>query len=943
MVRRQSDIIEDLRSGSSVRVRESLLELLLRGGRAPVQLRQLAADRTLRTRVLTALEELGTRALMTYAAAPAANRQAARELFCEAEPATVLQSLFDLVAADDRQPSPQLLAPLIELGRALLDRHRDSPEATTWGAAAVGLAELRLGRREDGLASLKSAIAASPGQPAGHRGLTLAARAAGELALDSASHADLLAALLVLWDTHARTEAADLLAGALLTMQPDQDLVAVVSLTLGAVTEQAGSVLDAHSLLKEAWDRAQKSRLTRAAARQGYFSGQLRRLDRAATQVRALLEQMGAEYSWRQGEARELCNQVAERLGQLLGDFLAYQPLRVQPTSPRRLVLEVATACKDDLAALGVSISCAPAPAGGDDLAVPLDPALTIALLRQVLRQVAVTISGHEPELAQPPDSPAIVLYSGVLGVAGDEGAEAAGATFGLQLSVSASPAANLLEQATTVGTVPDILSRTGGTYAVSEAGGGVLEFSFRSARLQDPSCNPGLRLPARGDLIAALNEEDAQSSDQLAQLAVAHFTALRQSELESWGQDLALILHDLKNSIAFVTGWLRDSDVYDQATVRARCLDNLDDVQFWLSQIDAMFTRAETNERPWVDLAELLQRVLQGLAALLMQRRIRLALTVPDELPKVQAEPVWLASALRNLVKNAVEATPDQAQLEVSAEHIERLGLVEITVRDQGPGFPDEILLTPEGHSTWGNGLRRPHLGLASVRRVLAEQGGELQLRNDNGGVAVIRLRLGDEQPAVAAQVPAWERLAPDAKRALVAARALAETDRDAANHLWSKALQIELEQRLRNISWPALMPWATDLVSGSSQRPALSQPVREALNRAAVPGAEYRTEAAARRLLAKILAGEAHLAELSVLESGLLLLLFGVITSPDRGRPPLTRFAGSGALHGLAQALLAAAAAIDDETTPAAAVERAVIQPLAGLAELESATAGR
>ena len=941
-MRRQADILEALRSGSSTQMCESFLELLLRGGRAPMQLQQLAADQVLRPRAIAALEQLGTRALMTYATAPAANRQAALGLFREADPEAVLPSLFDLVAAEHRPPHPHLLPPLIELGRALLDRHRDSPKYTAWGAAAVGLAELRLGRRDDGLASLKSAIAASPGQPAEHRALTLAARAVGELALESGSHDDLLAALLVLWDTQARTEAAALLADAFRKMQPDQDLVAVVSLTLGAVTERAGSLLDARTLLQEAWDRTQKSRSSRAAARQGYFSDQLRRLDRAATRLRALLEQMGMEGYWRQGEAQELCHQIAGRLDRLLGDLLAYQPLRIQPTSPRRLILEVAAACKDDLAALGVSLSCAPSPAGGGDSAVPLDPALTIALLRQVLLQVAIGMSDSEPDLAQPPDQPAIVLYSGVFGAAGDEGVdEPAGATLGLQLSGSVNPAASLLEQAVAAGTVPDILSRSGGTYAVDEAGG-VLEFSFRSARLQDPPCNSSLRLPAGGDLIAALDGEVVQSSDQLAELAVAHFAALRRSELESWGQDLALILGDLKNSVALVTGWLHESDVYDEATVRTRCLDNLDDVQFWLSQIDGMFTRAATRERPWVDLAKLVRRVLQGLAALLTQRRIRLALNVPDELPKVQVEPVWLALALRELVRNAVEATPDEAQLTVTAKHVERSSLVEIAVHDQGPGFPDEVPVTPEGRCAWGNGRRRPHLGLASVRRLLAQQGGELELRNDAGGVAVIRLRLGDQQAVLAAQVPAWDRLASDAKRALVAAKALAETDREAANHLWSKALQIELEQRLRNISWPALMPWATSLVSGSSQRPALSQSVREALSRVAAPGAAYRTESAARRLLAKVLAGEAQLAALSVLESGLLLLLFGAIGATDQVRPPLTRFASPDALHGLARALLAAAAAIDDETAPATAVERAVVEPLAGLAELEPGVAG-
>jgi signal transduction histidine kinase len=112
--------------------------------------------------------------------------------------------------------------------------------------------------------------------------------------------------------------------------------------------------------------------------------------------------------------------------------------------------------------------------------------------------------------------------------------------------------------------------------------------------------------------------------------------------------------------------------------------------------------------------------------------------------------DPTALGSALDTIVDNAVKFSPPSDPVEVSVVESESAGIVEILVRDHGPGVPVEHLerLTERfwrspGHSA----VRGSGLGLAIASELLASAGGGLRLElPDDGG---LRARL---------QVPRWE-----------------------------------------------------------------------------------------------------------------------------------------------------------------------------------------
>lgn len=109
--------------------------------------------------------------------------------------------------------------------------------------------------------------------------------------------------------------------------------------------------------------------------------------------------------------------------------------------------------------------------------------------------------------------------------------------------------------------------------------------------------------------------------------------------------------------------------------------------------------------------------------------------------LPPVEADAGRLRQLLHNLIKNALEATPDsRARITLSTHSLP--GFVELSVRDHGPGIPREIMAQLfEPYVTTkpkGTGL-----GLAIVKKIVEEHGGSLSAENPQDGGARIVLRL--------------------------------------------------------------------------------------------------------------------------------------------------------------------------------------------------------
>jgi signal transduction histidine kinase len=174
-----------------------------------------------------------------------------------------------------------------------------------------------------------------------------------------------------------------------------------------------------------------------------------------------------------------------------------------------------------------------------------------------------------------------------------------------------------------------------------------------------------------------------------------------------------------------------------DAAMHEADRLRDLVDGMLTLARADAG-TEASTR----VDASGLMRERVEAWLPLAEEHRVALVAELDGPLP-VRAAPGRLAQVLDNLLANALEASPDGGTVRLSARA--EFPWVELHLSDEGPGLsPEQRERAFDRFWRAGSGAGGSGIGLAIVRRLVAADQGEVELREaSTGGVdAVVRLR---------------------------------------------------------------------------------------------------------------------------------------------------------------------------------------------------------
>ncbi|HLG59646.1 MAG TPA: ATP-binding protein [Vicinamibacterales bacterium] len=160
------------------------------------------------------------------------------------------------------------------------------------------------------------------------------------------------------------------------------------------------------------------------------------------------------------------------------------------------------------------------------------------------------------------------------------------------------------------------------------------------------------------------------------------------------------------------------------------------------LARLDA---RQEALEMAHCDVRQLFNGVIVDLAPAIEGKGQRIAIDVPPEASHVDGDPAKLHDILRNLLENAVNYSPDGADVRLGATRVS--GVYTITVADSGPGIPAEDLARVfERFYRVDKSRSRPGgtgLGLAIVKHLVELHGGEARADNAERGGAVFTITL--------------------------------------------------------------------------------------------------------------------------------------------------------------------------------------------------------
>jgi PAS domain S-box-containing protein len=204
---------------------------------------------------------------------------------------------------------------------------------------------------------------------------------------------------------------------------------------------------------------------------------------------------------------------------------------------------------------------------------------------------------------------------------------------------------------------------------------------------------------------------------------------------LSHLGEVSAGIAHEIRNPMAVIAGYAQmlDSKTPDEAPTKKA-------VQAIRREIAGMnrvindflhFARPTALNATSVDLVELMPDILDS--ALQNRKNISVQVGLAEGFP-VRADETLIRQAFINLVQNAGEAMPEGGSISISS--LPKKDLLEIVIRDTGPGIPEELrgrLFLPfvTGKDD-GTGL-----GLAIVHKITVLHEGTMTVESDESGAA--------------------------------------------------------------------------------------------------------------------------------------------------------------------------------------------------------------
>jgi len=232
----------------------------------------------------------------------------------------------------------------------------------------------------------------------------------------------------------------------------------------------------------------------------------------------------------------------------------------------------------------------------------------------------------------------------------------------------------------------------------------------------------------------------------------------LQAQRYAAWGEVARRLAHEIKNPLTPIqlsaerlTHRLANKLAASDAEMLTRATQTIvEQVAQLKGMVDAFSQYARI---PEIRLEPLdLNRLVREVLALYESHGRGVALELDESLPQVEGDQARLRQVIHNLLQNAEQAVAEVKRPRIVIYTQRDLGNARLTVRDNGTGFPPDILARAfEPYVTTKS--KGTGLGLAIVKKIVEEHNGSIEIRNLKPSGAEVAISLPGAREKLAAQ----------------------------------------------------------------------------------------------------------------------------------------------------------------------------------------------
>lgn len=245
--------------------------------------------------------------------------------------------------------------------------------------------------------------------------------------------------------------------------------------------------------------------------------------------------------------------------------------------------------------------------------------------------------------------------------------------------------------------------------------------------------------------------------SQKIEELQETRFKLLQSEKLVAIGELTAGLCHELNNPLSIIQNRIEclkaeAEDLHLQEAV----LKDLEVIHLYASKTSSIvkdllvFSRPHPVEFSPLKIGSVINDVVSMLEADLRKNNICVEMMIHDDLPELYGDYDRLEQVFRNLITNAIDAMPEGGKITIDARvSLEKSGFIEINVKDEGTGIPDEIkhrIFDP--FFTTKKLGKGTGLGLSICYGIIKNHGGDINVKSafNKGSIFTVFLPLKEE-----------------------------------------------------------------------------------------------------------------------------------------------------------------------------------------------------